>query len=88
MEWIPFRLIVHKDVLEDSLMTQVEKGFYIIDFKLPQETSNSVILVSSNNPPDERDLDYAKLKCYEHFVLNNWEELEKIGELDKESIDE
>ena len=90
-KWVPFRFIIHECILEDSDLCRKEGELYVIDFKLPVECSNSVILCSDNNPPDTEVLDRAKLLCYEHFVINNWdsiEELRRSMESESEELEE
>ena len=70
-EWVPFRIIIHKDVLDDVSLCQRDKDWYILDIQVPVTCAPSIIISSTNVPPDEISMDHAMLKSYEFSVLNS-----------------
>lgn len=86
-ELVPMRLLMHKDLLEDKDIIKVDGNWYIIDFTIPSNSSNTIILSSTDIEPSMEEFDRAYDLCMEFIVTKAREKIE-LEEVDREYFNE
>lgn len=85
-KWIPVRLIVHNEVFEDEVIIKKDGNWTIIDFKLPPNSSNTIVLSSSNIPPLQEEYARAIDLCYEFTAESMLDELDEMDEKEMDKM--